>query len=97
MLPPHHHDINPSGIIWWRKSDDLSSKSCIFTSKQLCANTMIRLLATQSWLSDTENVKHSKHFKSLSTCVDDEYETPDKPYRGPATGISRKKRLAQAA
>lgn len=29
-----------------KKSDDLSPKSCIFTSKQPCANTRIRLLAT---------------------------------------------------
>lgn len=29
-----------------KKSDDLSPKSCIFRSKQPCANTKIRLLAT---------------------------------------------------
>ena len=31
--------------------------------------TRNRLLVTRSLLRDTENVKHSKHFKNLSICV----------------------------
>ena len=61
-------------------------KSSIITSKQRCANTRNRLLVTRSLLRDTENVKHSKHFKNLSICVSDGKERP-----GNRTGIPRKK------
>ena len=47
--------------------------------------TRNRLLVTRSLLRDTENVKHSKHFKNLSICVSDGKERP-----GNRTGIPRK-------
>ena len=67
-------------------------KSCIITSKQRCANTRNRLLVTRSLLRDTENVKHSKHFKNLSIYVSDEKERP-----GNRIGIPRKNLATQGS